>query len=528
MNKENRAEIRRTLGAALLALLLGSGRLVFAAPFLTDTSVGTLKLVVKDTINLVEPEGLAFDPFGNLFVTLEITGSLGGVSYVDKNTGAVTNLVTGISRADGIILLPDGDFLVVSEVTPSSSIDRLYRVEVTYGTNNIPASASITSLTTKLSINNPEGTAADDGAFGVPGTIFVSEDANPGRIIRVNPNTGDATIFVDSSAMLNRPEGLAFGDFNGAALAPALYTPESGANRIRKIESNGATSVFGDPTAVGLKFPDGLKFGPDGFLYVAEDTEVGSDLGRVIRIAPDGTHTVFAGGFTDPSALAFDPTNGDLYIADQGTKSIWRVEFAQSNRAPTANIGGPYSGGTEDIAIIFNAAGSLDPDDDPLTYTWNFGDGTTVSTTEPTIAHTYLWGGIFTVTLTVSDGKGGTGMEATSVQVSEINDIPVANPGGPYSGTVRKAVTFDGSKSFDLDNRDGTTSNDQTLTYKWNFGDGTTAFTTNVLTTHTYKAEGTYTVTLVVFDGGANSVPAATTATIKKAAGKPRNATAPN
>jgi sugar lactone lactonase YvrE len=494
-------------------------------PFLTDTSVGTLELVVQDATNLIEPEGLAFDAFGNLFVTREETGSSGGVSYVNK-TGTITNLVSGISRADGIILLPNGDLLVVSEVSPASTTNRLYRLKVNYGANNIPTSASATSLTTTVAINNPEGidVLASSGAFGTAGTVFVSEDANPGRIFRVNLDTGAANVFVDFSEKLSRPEGLAFGDFNGA-LAPALYTPEAGANRIRKIESNGTTNVFGNPTVVNLTFPDGLKFGPDGFLYVAEDSEFGGEIGRIIRIAANGTHTVFAGGFADPSALAFDPTNGDLYIADQGSSSIWRVEFAGVNRAPTANIGGPYSG-TEDTAITFDGSGSSDPNGDPLTYTWNFGDGTIVSQASATIGHTYLWGDAFTVTLTVSDGNGGTATAATSVPVTERNDIPVANAGGPYGGAARKAVTFNGSKSFDPDNTDGTSINDQPLYYKWNFGDGTTTVTSNAVATHTYNAQGTYAVTLMVSDGTNDSVPATTTATIKKAGGKAKTATA--
>jgi PKD repeat protein len=81
---------------------------------------------------------------------------------------------------------------------------------------------------------------------------------------------------------------------------------------------------------------------------------------------------------------------------------------------------------------------------------------------------------------------------------------PTAVPGGPYSSGA--AVQFDGSASRDPG---GYTP----LAYAWDFGDGATG--TGATPTHTYAAEGTYTVTLVVTNTlGESSAPAATTATV--------------
>jgi PKD repeat protein len=70
------------------------------------------------------------------------------------------------------------------------------------------------------------------------------------------------------------------------------------------------------------------------------------------------------------------------------------------------------------------------------------------------------------------------------------NQPPSADHGGPYTGEVNIPVAFDGSLSSDLD---GTI-----VLYEWTFGDSGTA--TGATPTHTYTAEGAYTVTLTVTD----------------------------
>ena len=169
------------------------------------------------------------------------------------------------------------------------------------------------------------------------------------------------------------------------------------------------------------------------------------------------------------------------------------------NVLPVAVAGGSNEG-SEDSAVIFGASGSYDPDGTIVKYTWDFGDGTVQeSTSDDPISHTYLWGAAFDVTLTVEDDRGGTATDQATVVITELNDAPVADPGGPYSGTVGSAISFNGSGSSDFDNLDGTAANDQLLTYEWDFGDETDpAF--GITVGHTFAADGDYTVTLTVSD----------------------------
>lgn len=179
------------------------------------------------------------------------------------------------------------------------------------------------------------------------------------------------------------------------------------------------------------------------------------------------------------------------------------VTVAQTNGPPIANAGGPYSG-YRNTPVVFNGSGSSDPDNNPLTYAWDFGDGTSGSGATP--SHSYVNAGNYTVTLVVSDGTLTSAPVSTGVTIT--NRVPVANAGGPYSGYRNQAIAFNGSGSSDADG--------DALTYAWTFGDGTTG--SGATPAHVYTASGNYTVSLVVNDGFVDSPSVTTTVAIQNRA----------
>src|SRR4051812_21638613 len=110
------------------------------------------------------------------------------------------------------------------------------------------------------------------------------------------------------------------------------------------------------------------------------------------------------------------------------------------NHSPNAIANGPYTG-TAGQAVAFSSTGSTDPDGDPLSYSWDFGDAMSAGTGASPM-HIYQTAGTYALTLTVSDNRGGSAAASSKVTVRLPNAIPVAQANGPYLGTVGKSIAF--------------------------------------------------------------------------------------
>lgn len=191
-----------------------------------------------------------------------------------------------------------------------------------------------------------------------------------------------------------------------------------------------------------------------------------------------------------PVTLVVSDANGGTH---QSTITVTIV-----NRAPVAHGNGSYTS-ARNVPIEFVVIGE-DADGDALTYSWDFGDGTTGTGTTPT--HAYAARGSYTATVTAHDGMVASA-PFTAVVIIE-NSLPTAHAGGPYTGTRLDQIVFNGAGSSDPDG--------DTLQYRWDLGDNTVGY--GVTTARTFSAVGTFTVSLVVNDGQGDSAPHTSTVTI--------------
>jgi len=175
----------------------------------------------------------------------------------------------------------------------------------------------------------------------------------------------------------------------------------------------------------------------------------------------------------------------------------------------TTTPASPVAGQT----VTFDGSASTAPAGDSITsYLWNFGDGNSQTTTTATTTHVFAKQGTFTATLTVVDAHGNASAPASEkIVVVPATSVPVARfTVTPKSPTQGQTAVFNGSKSSDADGAAITT-------FRWNFGDGTTATTSTPTTSHVYALNGKYAASLAVVDArGVTSTPVTVVIKVKK------------
>ncbi|CAM4414731.1 PKD domain-containing protein [Zobellia nedashkovskayae] len=172
----------------------------------------------------------------------------------------------------------------------------------------------------------------------------------------------------------------------------------------------------------------------------------------------------------------------------EDTDTVTITVTATENAAPTAKASANIYEGEAPLEIQFKGSSSTD-DKEVKSYSWDFKDGSTATSSNP--SHSFNEKGTYNVVLTVTDEEGLKDSETITVKITETeNEAPKANASANITnGEAPLEIQFNGSNSTD----DKGVKN-----YFWDFKDGSTSTSSNP--SHSFTKEGTYDVLLTVTD----------------------------
>lgn len=162
------------------------------------------------------------------------------------------------------------------------------------------------------------------------------------------------------------------------------------------------------------------------------------------HLRPDNSQATFPLPVLEFSVDLKVSPDGRLYVLGHGAGVISTITFVSdgTNRDPVALAMGTPSAGATPLTVTFDGSTSNDPDGDPLTYSWDFGDGATG--VGVTTSHIYTTGGTYNARLTVSDGKGGSAGATVTVRAGSPPTPRIVSPSEGWQYTAGDTITYSG------------------------------------------------------------------------------------
>ncbi|WP_025615215.1 PKD domain-containing protein [Cellulophaga baltica] len=470
---------------------------------LTVTDDGTPVLTSTDTITIIvtdanqAPTAVATSDIlaGEVSLDVQFTGD----TSTDPDTGDVLTYAWDFG---------DGSTATTANPSHTFTTAGTYNVTLTVTDDGTPALSS-SEATITITVNAPANQAP---------TAIATSDINSGEASLDVQFTGDTSTDPDTGDVLTYAWD--FGDGSTATSAnPAHTFTTAGTYDVTlTVTDDGTPAMSSSEVTITITVTTPANQAPTAVassdissgnvsleVRFTGDTSSDPDTGDILTYSWDfgdgSTATTANPSHTFTTAGTYDVT---LTVTDDGTPALSSSEViititvnAPANQAPTAVASSDVTSGEASLAVQFTGDTSTDPDTgDVLTYAWDFGDGTTATTANP--SHTFTTSGTYDVTLTVTD-DGTPAMSSSEVTITitvttPANQAPTAVASSDVtSGEASLAVQFTGDTSSDPDTGD-------TLTYAWDFGDGTTATTANP--SHTFTTVGIYIVALTVTDNG--------------------------
>ena len=401
--------------------------------------------------------------------TLTITGTTSASFTMPKDADVDDDLILTLTVTDGAGATDTADVTVTAKnasptarATATGTMDRNTTVTLT-GVGDDPDGSSDTvtyewaktggTYTKSISISNNDQASA---SFTMP------SDADDGNTIIVTLTVTDA----DNATATDTVTVIA-----GNASPTVNAGSDVNATAGTKVTLSGtANDPDGDNTMIGWQWSGVVT-------SMLDNGNTSSPTLRLDYQPNDAIGTKYT--------LTATVTDGD------GATATDKVVVTVNNRPPTAEAGSAQTV-NQNASVTLSGSGS-DPDSDTLSYSWTRPTGAaggtytgSVTITNPTSASASFTAPNLTgltsstqsktiiLTLTVSDGKGGTATDTVTITVQ--NAAPTANAGADRNATAGNTASL----SVTANDPDGSNS---AMTYSWSVNGPTGAPTANLTST---------------------------------------------
>jgi PKD repeat protein len=328
--------------------------------------------------------------------------------------------------------------------------------------------------TVTLTVANGSGSNTSTQTVTVGVALAASFTYSP-----ASPAVGQAIQFTDTSTGIPTSWSWNFGDGGTSTSQNPSHTyTTAGAKTVTlTVTNNSGSNTASRTLTVAVALAASFTYSPAspavGQAIQFSDTSTGTPTSWSWNFGDGGTSTsqnpshTYATAGSKTITLTVSNTSGSNSTSRTLTVSAaLAASFTYSPASPSVG---------QSIQFTDTSTGS------PTSWSWSFGDGATSSAQNP--AHAYASAASYTVSLTATTGSNSqtASMSITVTPAATLDASFTFSPAAPSPG---QAVAF----------RD--TSNGVPTSWQWNFGDGGSSTIQNP--SHSYAAEGSYAVTLIV------------------------------
>lgn len=285
-------------------------------------------------------------------------------------------------------------------------------------------------------------------AYGLRNPVRMNYDATSGRIFIADVG-GNSVATAREEVNI----GVAGANYGWPLCEGACATPGMTNPLYDYGHSGRDAAIMGGFVYRGGNFPSGYEgsyfFADYSQNWIKRLTFDGSgNVASVLNFEPaDGTPD---GPYGDFTKLLQGP-DGALYYVDIGFNdvhepneaTIRRIRYSTGNAAPVAVADATPRIGSAPLTVAFSSAGSLDPEGQPLTYLWTFGDLATSTAANP--SHTYAANGTYTARVQVSDGVNSTLSSNLVITVGVPPTVQILTPADGILFRAGDVISYSGS-----------------------------------------------------------------------------------